>query len=581
MVQVMKQHSPSSSRAMPLLPLSHSSALNSTPAHSLSPSPSSKRLRLSHTNGSFNYTPSSSSSSSPPSTSSYPPFDSIPSSLAPSSIHRQHSSGTGQVLESSLFDQSVVSPLMGATMWPVMAYPLHSSDSFSSSFTPHPSSDDDFSQQTQQARKAQLASPFTPHIQPGFDSLSPSVSSPPHPLSLASPSHYHGGDFSFSRAPSGQYDDITSLPSYARDQSYNLPSSQDLNSGGMEASYDFSSPSHAQQLPIGTLNRLSSEDAQLSAATAQAEQLASQRSGLGEYSAASNSASAAQGASAAALVPLANYPHIVPPSHKASSSLPSSPATTPPSTPRSPSNQQLRVSKKRHRKTEDDGDRDDGDEKGSVSSAASAHSHSSSAKDRHVNTAVKLLTSNDESGEALMDTKVKQIFYPRPDWPKPHRIRLIEVEDLKSHRRSVYAHGADVGSVVERKSNISRLFGKFTSPNEKLLMNVPGPHNHTVGQESNILTEMGIRRFLDTNKMKGQDHYKAWIFTHLIPRLTIGEPVGEEGHQTPQGKRDGGHHSAASSHHLGVYGATDSPQSLPSSPQSYTSYSSDSYHSSH
>jgi hypothetical protein len=206
-----------------------------------------------------------------------------------------------------------------------------------------------------------------------------------------------------------------------------------------------------------------------------------------------------------------------------------------------------------------------------------------------VNTAVKLLTSNDESGEALMDTKVKQIFYPRPDWPKPHRIRLIEVEDLKSHRRSVYAHGADVGSVVERKSNISRLFGKFTSPNEKLLMNVPGPHNHTVGQESNILTEMGIRRFLDTNKMKGQDHYKQWIFQHLIPRLTIGEPVGEEGQQTQGVKREGGHHSSATSssqlsapsHHLGVYATTDSPQSLPSSPQSYSSYSSDSYHSSH
>ena len=149
---------------------------------------------------------------------------------------------------------------------------------------------------------------------------------------------------------------------------------------------------------------------------------------------------------------------------------------------------------------------------------------------------------------------------------------------------------------MERKSNISRLFGKFTSPSEKLLMNVPGPHNHTVGQESNILTEMGIRRFLDTNKMKGQDHYRQWIVAQLIPRLRNGDAPGQAGEvqqapaqpRTPQ--RDAAvkrelHQqqphpglSAPHAHHLSVYGASDSPQSLPSSPQSYSSsYSSDSY----
>jgi hypothetical protein len=137
--------------------------------------------------------------------------------------------------------------------------------------------------------------------------------------------------------------------------------------------------------------------------------------------------------------------------------------------------------------------------------------------------------------------------------------------------------------VVERKSNISRLFGKFTSPDEKLLMNVPGPHNHTVGQESNILTEMGIRRFLETNKMKGQEHYKQWIISQLIPRLRTGHEHNDENQQMVEQQQLHQQHQQNRSHHLlggGMYVATDSPQSLPSSPQSYTSYSSDSHYSS-
>ena len=643
MVMMKQQQSPASAHSS-LPSLGHSASPHPPPSpHSLSPSPSSsKRLRLNH-GGSFNYgaansqahpafaasPPSSSSSASPSLTYSFDPSQ-MPASLAPSSIHRQHSSGTGQVLESSLFDL----PSGGA--WIPQAYPLQHSDSLSSpSFPSHSSSasppsasDEEYAQHSAAvtggggggvARKHSLATPtFAPHGQPGFDSLSPSVSSPPHhlPALASSPLLQVYGDFSFSH-PSHHYDDLSApaLPPYGRDQSFiafPLSASQELN-GGMEgSSYDYASPSHAQQLPIGSLNRMSSEDAQLSAAAA--AESAGQRAALDFATVPSSSASS----HSSAAHPLAHYPHIVPPSHKAaSSSLPSSPASTPPSTPKSPhlhaqtsaAAAVARSSKKRHRRSSGD---EDGDEKASVSSGNSAHSHSSSSKDRHVNTAVKLVTSNDESGEFLMDTKVKQIFYPRPDWPKPHRIRLIEVEDLKSGRRSVYAHGADVGSVVERKSNISRLFGKFTSPNEKLLMNVPGPHNHTVGQESNILTEMGIRRFLDTNKMKGQEHYRQWILQHLIPRLRNGEHQANEHQQMqlqqhpglqlqqpqphlPLIKREQQPQSHALVHSLaaptphrvsvgaaGYSGATDSPQSLPSSPQSYSSsYSSDSYHSSH
>jgi len=50
-------------------------------------------------------------------------------------------------------------------------------------------------------------------------------------------------------------------------------------------------------------------------------------------------------------------------------------------------------------------------------------------------------------------------------------------------------------------------------------MNVPGPHNHTVGQESNILTVAGLNTFLATNKMKGQSNYAQWIINELIPKL--------------------------------------------------------------
>jgi prophage antirepressor-like protein len=143
-------------------------------------------------------------------------------------------------------------------------------------------------------------------------------------------------------------------------------------------------------------------------------------------------------------------------------------------------------------------------------------------KFRHVSPAVKLRTPEESEGAT---TTVEQIYYPRTDQPKPHRIRLIRVTNPADDSVAIYAHGADVGSVVERKSNISRLFGRFESPTEKLLMNVPGPHNHTVGQESNILTEKGMYRFLQTNKMKGQDNYKQWIINELIPRLRDHSPI--------------------------------------------------------
>jgi hypothetical protein len=165
-------------------------------------------------------------------------------------------------------------------------------------------------------------------------------------------------------------------------------------------------------------------------------------------------------------------------------------------------------------------------------------------KDRLVNSAKKLLTAAD-GVNASVQVQVIPIWYPRkphsaaeataaaaqqtPNSNLPHKIRLIRVYNTDTQQVSMYAHAADVGGVVERKSNISRLFGKFESPAEKLLMNVCGAHNHVTGQESNILTSKGVRKFLSTNKMKDQPAYRHWIQTVMLPKL-MHDPleIGEE-----------------------------------------------------
>jgi hypothetical protein len=92
-------------------------------------------------------------------------------------------------------------------------------------------------------------------------------------------------------------------------------------------------------------------------------------------------------------------------------------------------------------------------------------------KDRLVKSAKKLLTAADGVNESVQ-VQVIPIWFPSKQASGAHKIRLIRVENTAEGSVSVYAHAADVGGVVERKSNISRLFGKFESPSEKLLMNV-------------------------------------------------------------------------------------------------------------
>jgi hypothetical protein len=167
-----------------------------------------------------------------------------------------------------------------------------------------------------------------------------------------------------------------------------------------------------------------------------------------------------------------------------------------------------------------------------------AKSQPSESKDRHVKSGVILKASEDDSDTSHVS--VDAIYYTRPGL-KPSKIRLINVTDEHGSLRT-YAHGADVGGVVERKSNISRLFGKFESPSEKLLINVVGVHNHTVGQQSNILTSLGVERFLNTNKMKAHiqldgGHYKKWIEKELLPKLREREQKANSEQQQKQKKQ--------------------------------------------
>jgi hypothetical protein len=103
-------------------------------------------------------------------------------------------------------------------------------------------------------------------------------------------------------------------------------------------------------------------------------------------------------------------------------------------------------------------------------------------KDRLVKSAKKLLTAADGVNESVQ-VQVIPIYYPSKNAPKSYKIRLIRVYNTDTETVSMYAHAADVGGVVVRKSNISRLFGKFESPAEKLLMNVVGAHNSKEKEE--------------------------------------------------------------------------------------------------
>ena len=170
----------------------------------------------------------------------------------------------------------------------------------------------------------------------------------------------------------------------------------------------------------------------------------------------------------------------------------------------------------------------DNDDTDSTHSASSSSSSSSSEapegkKRRCVVSAQKLLTDS-----SAVDLSLSIVHFHH------HSIRIIHTHSA-SGQSACYVHGADVGGVIERKSNISRMFGQFESPREKVLMNVTGKHNHTVGQEANVLTVAGVERLMTLKKCTPNVEYCDWLRTQLLPRLKEGnagsERVVEEGGQ--------------------------------------------------
>ena len=142
-------------------------------------------------------------------------------------------------------------------------------------------------------------------------------------------------------------------------------------------------------------------------------------------------------------------------------------------------------------------------------------------RDRSVKAAMRIVIDHKDNNIVL---EVIEKTYIRPscvDDPavSPFKIRLVKITNKSTNKIDVYVHAADLGGVVERKSNISRLFGQFESPTEKLLMSVSGAHNHSIGQESNILTYQGVCEFFNQKKMKTQLHYKHWIKSEILPTM--------------------------------------------------------------
>lgn len=109
-------------------------------------------------------------------------------------------------------------------------------------------------------------------------------------------------------------------------------------------------------------------------------------------------------------------------------------------------------------------------------------------------------------------------------------IRMIMYQGLFN---GVVVHAGDVGEriVCNRRSNISREFGQYTSPTEKILVRVPSEHR-PLGQTGNVLTAHGLIRFLQSKKMRKNEHqvYRKWLL-HTVYSIMHSRPFTfPEGH---------------------------------------------------
>jgi hypothetical protein len=108
---------------------------------------------------------------------------------------------------------------------------------------------------------------------------------------------------------------------------------------------------------------------------------------------------------------------------------------------------------------------------------------------------------------------------------KTQDVMLVELNLVDSAKNEllnrVYVKGTSLGTLFTSKSNISRLFGQFESPSEKILAAVTSIKNYRNGQECNMLTYAGVKRFGEFMLSKSSDHidYAGWIYSTLLPRM--------------------------------------------------------------
>jgi hypothetical protein len=105
-----------------------------------------------------------------------------------------------------------------------------------------------------------------------------------------------------------------------------------------------------------------------------------------------------------------------------------------------------------------------------------------------------------------------------------HKIRVVGLENKLSGELTFYVHATDIGSLIERTSNISRLFGKFSTPYEKVIFPIVGSHNYERGQSSNALTVQGVEKFLQCKRMLDQPlefkkQITQWVQKNIIQHM--------------------------------------------------------------
>ena len=101
-------------------------------------------------------------------------------------------------------------------------------------------------------------------------------------------------------------------------------------------------------------------------------------------------------------------------------------------------------------------------------------------------------------------------------------IRLLMVKNNRSGlTEHVFAHCRDLATLVERKSNISRLFGRFKPRLDKIKLKVRSADNRVAGQCANLLTRRGVKRFLKLKRTQQHPDYVEWIRRNLLPEMQL------------------------------------------------------------